>query len=153
MAIQVEAARNLVYRAAEAVDDGVTGNELATVTAIAKCHARKTVFNQPKWGVSFSAGFLHREAKINRTLLAAVVAGVLGLAIGWYGGADLGFAYATISLSCGGKTYTLSTGNSKGNCQNNGTLSLGTDGGGNEARASCEAGRQSSSGSGSCTAK
>jgi alkylation response protein AidB-like acyl-CoA dehydrogenase len=42
MAIAVEAARNLVYRAAEAVDDGVAGKELATLAAIAKCHATDT---------------------------------------------------------------------------------------------------------------
>jgi acyl-CoA dehydrogenase len=39
MAIKIEAARGLVYRAAAAADAGVTGKDLATIAAIAKCFA------------------------------------------------------------------------------------------------------------------
>ena len=39
MAIQIEAARQLVYRAATAVDAGKTGKEIAALAAMAKCFA------------------------------------------------------------------------------------------------------------------
>jgi len=39
MAIQIEAARQLVYRAAAAVDAGVAGREVAPLAAMAKCFA------------------------------------------------------------------------------------------------------------------
>jgi len=39
MAIQIEAARQLVYRAAAAVDAGKTGKEIAALAAMAKCFA------------------------------------------------------------------------------------------------------------------
>lgn len=39
MAIQTEAARHLVYKAAATVDAGVTGRELAPIAAMAKCFA------------------------------------------------------------------------------------------------------------------
>ena len=39
MAIQIEAARHLVYRAAAAVDSGATGREVAALAAMAKCFA------------------------------------------------------------------------------------------------------------------
>lgn len=104
-------------------------------------------------------------------LLGALTLGALllliGLAVGWWiqwggrgavqgggQGGGTGVAYATISLTCGSQTFNLSTGNSKGNCQNGNppTTSLCTDGQGNEARASCDGGCSSSSGSGSCLA-
>ncbi|MEM7405414.1 MAG: acyl-CoA dehydrogenase family protein [Pseudomonadota bacterium] len=42
MAIQTEAARHLVYKAAATVDAGVTGRALAPLVAMAKCHATDT---------------------------------------------------------------------------------------------------------------
>jgi alkylation response protein AidB-like acyl-CoA dehydrogenase len=42
MAIQTEAARGLVYRAAASLDAGVRGKELATIAAIAKCFSSDT---------------------------------------------------------------------------------------------------------------
>jgi alkylation response protein AidB-like acyl-CoA dehydrogenase len=39
MAIQIEAARHLVYRAAAAVESGATGREVAALAAMAKCFA------------------------------------------------------------------------------------------------------------------
>ena len=67
MAIQIEAARNLVYRAAEAVDDGVTGSELATLAAIAKCHATDTAMRVATDAVQlFGAAGISNEMPINR---------------------------------------------------------------------------------------
>jgi hypothetical protein len=47
---------------------------------------------------------------------------LIGLAIGlWWAGHGTGppgVAYATISITCGSQTLTLSTGNSKGECKN-----------------------------------
>lgn len=42
MAMQIEASRGLVYRAAALADQGVTGRELALAAAMAKCHATDT---------------------------------------------------------------------------------------------------------------
>ena len=43
VAIRIEAARQLVYRAAAAVDAGATGREVATLAAMAKCFATDVV--------------------------------------------------------------------------------------------------------------
>ncbi|MBV1876750.1 MAG: acyl-CoA dehydrogenase family protein [Pseudomonadales bacterium] len=42
MAMQTEASRLLVYKAAAAVDDGITGKALAPIAAMAKCYATDT---------------------------------------------------------------------------------------------------------------
>ncbi len=39
MAIQIEAARHLVYRAAAVIDSGQAGNDVASLVAMAKCFA------------------------------------------------------------------------------------------------------------------
>lgn len=67
---------------------------------------------------------------------------------------------AKVSLECGGRTFTLATGNDKGDCQvtfaGDGKTQTGascSDGKGNTASATCaKGGCTSSSGSGSCTA-
>lgn len=69
-----------------------------------------------------------------------------------------GVAYAGVSLSCGGKTYNLSTGNGSGECKvsydcptcTRPTGAVCTDGKGNSSSATCE-GCNGSKGSGSCT--
>jgi hypothetical protein len=62
---------------------------------------------------------------------------------------------ASIDLVCGGKTFTLSTGNDKGSCSVNesGTGAACADGYGGGAKASCDKGCVSSSGAGSCSTK
>jgi len=70
-----------------------------------------------------------------------------------------GIAYASVSMDCGGKTYTISTGNGAGNCVSNiaadgSTSSMGCSDGTNSAQATCTGGKgvcTSASGSGSCT--
>jgi alkylation response protein AidB-like acyl-CoA dehydrogenase len=67
MAIQVAAARHLVYRAAQAVDDGVTGKELASLAAIAKCHASDTAMRVATEAVQlFGAAGISNAVPINR---------------------------------------------------------------------------------------
>jgi alkylation response protein AidB-like acyl-CoA dehydrogenase len=67
MAIQIEAARNFVYRAAEAVGDGITGPELATLAAIAKCHATDTAMRVATDAVQlFGAAGISNGVPINR---------------------------------------------------------------------------------------
>jgi alkylation response protein AidB-like acyl-CoA dehydrogenase len=67
MAIQTEAARNLVYAAAAAVDAGAAGNELATLAAIAKCHASDTAMRVATDAVQlFGAAGISAEYPINR---------------------------------------------------------------------------------------
>jgi|SRR5215467_3640467 len=94
--------------------------------------------------------------------LAALIAGLVGLAVGlvagWYGSGQSGqsgVAYASIDLSCGDKTYTVSTGNKQGECQSGGTgnNALCDDGHGNKAEVNCSTGCKSSFGSGSCSVK
>ncbi len=65
---------------------------------------------------------------------------------------------ATISLDCGGKKYTVSTGTNKGNCETaiDGKSATCNDGGypsGNTSQASCASGCIQSTGAGSCTMK
>lgn len=67
MAIQVEAARHLVYSAAQAVDDGMRGKELATLAAIAKCHSSDTAMKVATDAVQlFGAAGISNEYPINR---------------------------------------------------------------------------------------
>ena len=67
MAIQIEASRNLVYSAAMAVDDGMTGRELATLAAIAKCHSSDTAMKVATDAVQlFGAAGISNEYPINR---------------------------------------------------------------------------------------
>lgn len=67
MAIQTEAARNLTYKAAAAVDAGVRGKELATLAAIAKCHATDTAMKVAEDAVQlFGAAGISNEYPINR---------------------------------------------------------------------------------------
>ena len=67
MAIQTEAARNLVYQAAAAVDAGLTGAELALKAAIAKCHATDTAMRVATDAVQlFGAAGISADYPINR---------------------------------------------------------------------------------------
>jgi alkylation response protein AidB-like acyl-CoA dehydrogenase len=67
MAIQIEASRQLVYRAASAVDSGLGGSALATLAAIAKCHASDTAMRVATDAVQlFGAAGISNEFPINR---------------------------------------------------------------------------------------
>jgi len=67
MAIQIEAARQLVYRAAEAVDAGLRGPELATMAAVAKCHATDTAMRVATDAAQlFGAAGISNDYPINR---------------------------------------------------------------------------------------
>ena len=67
MAIQTAAARKLVYGAAAAVDRGLSGKELATLAAIAKCHATDTAMKVAEDAVQlFGAAGISNEYPINR---------------------------------------------------------------------------------------
>lgn len=67
MAIQIEAARKLVYQAAAAVDAGIKGKELAQLAAIAKCHATDTAMSVATDAVQlFGAAGVSNEYPINR---------------------------------------------------------------------------------------
>jgi hypothetical protein len=74
------------------------------------------------------------------------------------GGGGTGVAppiFASVDLVCGGKTYTVSTGNKSGECKTggNGNNAICDDGHGNGAEVLCSSGCKSANGSGSCTAK
>jgi alkylation response protein AidB-like acyl-CoA dehydrogenase len=67
MAIQTEAARNIVYRAAAAVDDGMRGRELAHLAAMAKCFSSDTAMKVATDAVQlFGASGISNEYPINR---------------------------------------------------------------------------------------
>ena len=67
MAMQTEAARNLVYRAAAMVDEGVSGKELAPIAAMAKCFATDTAMKVAIDAVQlFGASGVSGEFPINR---------------------------------------------------------------------------------------
>lgn len=67
MAIQTEAARGLVYRAAAAVDDGIRGRELASLAAAAKCFSSDTAMKVATDAVQlFGAAGISNEYPINR---------------------------------------------------------------------------------------
>ena len=67
MAIQTEAARSLVYRAAAMVDDGISGKELAQAAAIAKAQATDTAMSVATDAVQlFGAAGISNAYPINR---------------------------------------------------------------------------------------
>ncbi len=67
MAIQTEAARQLVYRAAALADAGVTGAELAATAAMAKCFATDVAMRVATDAVQlFGAAGISNEYPINR---------------------------------------------------------------------------------------
>lgn len=67
MAIQTEAARNLVYRSAAMVDAGASGTELAPIAAMAKCFASDTAMKVATDAVQlFGAAGVSDEYPINR---------------------------------------------------------------------------------------
>jgi len=67
MAIQTEAARNLVYRAASLVDQGAPNTELAPIAAMAKCFATDTAMKVATDAVQlFGAAGVSTEYPINR---------------------------------------------------------------------------------------
>ena len=67
MAIQTEAARSLVYRAAAMVDDSISGKELAQAAAIAKAQATDTAMSVATDAVQlFGAAGISNDYPINR---------------------------------------------------------------------------------------
>jgi alkylation response protein AidB-like acyl-CoA dehydrogenase len=67
MAMQTEAARNLVYRAAALVDSGVRGSDLAPIAAMAKCFATDVAMKVATDAVQlFGAAGVTAEYPINR---------------------------------------------------------------------------------------
>jgi acyl-CoA dehydrogenase len=67
MAIQTEAARNIVYKAAAMVDCGTTGAELASIAAMSKCFATDTAMKVATDAVQlFGAAGISNEYPINR---------------------------------------------------------------------------------------
>ncbi|MDO9217789.1 MAG: acyl-CoA dehydrogenase family protein, partial [Lacisediminimonas sp.] len=67
MAIQTEAARNLVYRAASMVDSGASSAELAPMAAMAKCFASDTAMRVATDAVQlFGAAGVSADYPINR---------------------------------------------------------------------------------------
>ena len=67
MAIQTEAARNIVYKSAAMVDAGVAGSELAPIAAMAKCFATDTAMKVATDAVQlFGASGISNEYPINR---------------------------------------------------------------------------------------
>jgi hypothetical protein len=67
MAMQTEAARNLVYRAAALVDAGVAGTALAPIVAMAKCFATDTAMKVATDAVQlFGASGISADYPINR---------------------------------------------------------------------------------------
>jgi alkylation response protein AidB-like acyl-CoA dehydrogenase len=74
MAMQTEAARSLVYRAAAMVDSGATGRELAAYAAMAKCFATDVAMKVTTDGVQlFGAAGISAEFPINRYMRDAKV--------------------------------------------------------------------------------
>ncbi|MCC7082772.1 MAG: acyl-CoA dehydrogenase family protein [Burkholderiales bacterium] len=74
MAMQTEAARQLVYRAAAMVDAGATGRELAPIAAMAKCFATDVAMRVATDAVQlFGAAGISAEYPINRYLRDAKV--------------------------------------------------------------------------------
>lgn len=67
MAMQTEAARNLVYRAASLVDSGISGSALAPIAAMAKCFATDVAMKVATDAVQlFGAAGVSAEYPINR---------------------------------------------------------------------------------------
>ena len=67
MAMQTEAARQLVYRSAAVVDSGASGIELAPIAAMAKCFASDTAMRVATDAVQlFGAAGISADTPINR---------------------------------------------------------------------------------------
>jgi len=67
MHVQIEAARNLVYKAAASADTGLTGKALAMEAAVAKCHASDTAMRVATDAVQlFGAAGISADYPINR---------------------------------------------------------------------------------------
>jgi hypothetical protein len=67
MHVQIEAARNLVYKAATSADAGLTGKALAMEAAVAKCHASDTAMRVATDAVQlFGAAGISADYPINR---------------------------------------------------------------------------------------
>ena len=67
MHVQIEAARNLVYKSAASADAGLTGKSLAMEAAVAKCHASDTAMRVATDAVQlFGAAGISAEYPINR---------------------------------------------------------------------------------------
>ena len=67
MHMQIEAARNLVYKAAASADAGLTGKALAIEAAVAKCHASDTAMRVATDAVQlFGAAGISADYPINR---------------------------------------------------------------------------------------
>lgn len=67
MAIQIEASRNLVYKAASSVDAGGSGKDIASLAAIAKCHATDTAMRVATDAAQlFGAAGISADYPINR---------------------------------------------------------------------------------------
>jgi acyl-CoA dehydrogenase len=78
MAMQTEAARTLVYKAAAAVDAGVTGGELASLAAMSKCFASDVAMKVATDAVQlFGAAGISNEYPINRYFRDAKVVQVI----------------------------------------------------------------------------
>ncbi len=74
MAMQTEAARHLVYRAAAMADAGVSGTQLAPIAAMAKCFAADTAMRVATDAVQlFGAAGISAEFPINRYMRDAKV--------------------------------------------------------------------------------
>ena len=67
MHVQIEAARNLVYKSAASADAGLTGKALAMEAAVAKCHASDTAMRVATDAVQlFGAAGISADYPINR---------------------------------------------------------------------------------------
>ena len=67
MHVQIEAARNLVYKSAASADAGLTGKSLAMEAAVAKCHASDTAMRVATDAVQlFGAAGISADYPINR---------------------------------------------------------------------------------------
>jgi hypothetical protein len=72
------------------------------------------------------------------------------------GRVQTGMAAGSIDLDCGGRIYTVSTGDNAGQCSaesRDGVKSVNCDGSGGRGSANCAIGCTSASGSGSCSVK
>jgi alkylation response protein AidB-like acyl-CoA dehydrogenase len=78
MAIQIEAARQLTYAAAAAVDAGKTGPEMASLAASAKCFASDVAMKVATDAVQiFGASGISNEFPINRYFRDAKVVQII----------------------------------------------------------------------------
>jgi alkylation response protein AidB-like acyl-CoA dehydrogenase len=78
MSMQTEAARQLTYKAASMVDDGVTGPELGRMAAMAKCFASDVAMKVATDAVQlFGAAGISNEYPINRYFRDAKVVQII----------------------------------------------------------------------------